>query len=120
MKVIEILGTKYEVYTDVPVNEDDGLRNRFGYSTPIEHKIVIADLSTVDGWEDESDAVKQEQVKVTLRHEIIHSFAYESGLWGSSLGVDAWALNEEMVDWLAIQFPKILKIYQELGCTGVE
>jgi hypothetical protein len=120
MKVVNILGAKYKVYTDVPVSKDDSLINRFGYSAPIEHKIVIADLNTIDGWKDETDAVKQKQNQATLRHEVIHCFIYESGLWGSSCGIDAWALNEEMVDWIAIQFPKILKIYQELGCTGVE
>ena len=120
MKTIDILGTKYKVYTDVPVDKDEGLINRFGYTSAVERKIVVADLNTVEGWNQESDAVKQLQVEHTLRHEVVHAFIHESGLWGSSLGVDAWAVNEEMVDWIALQFPKILKVYQKLGCTGVE
>ena len=38
------------------------------------------------------------------------------GLTSSSNGVDCWARNEEMVDWIAIQYPKIKKVFQQLGC----
>ena len=34
------------------------------------------------------------------------TFAYDGG----------WSKNEEMIDWLAIQIPKIYKAYQEAGC----
>jgi hypothetical protein len=50
-----------------------------------------------------------------MRHEILHAFLYESGLRENSNKVYAWAENEEMVDWIAIQFPKIEKIYKELN-----
>ena len=49
-----------------------------------------------------------------LRHEIIHAFLNESGLSDSSNSVEAWAKNEEMVDWFAIQSPKIFKVFQDL------
>ena len=43
-------------------------------------------------------------------------FAFrQGGLTSSSNGVDCWAKNEEMVDWFAIQSPKIFKVYSELG-----
>lgn len=51
-----------------------------------------------------------------IRHEIIHAFLYESGLDVNSLEVKSWAKNEEMVDWMAIQIPKILKAFKEVGC----
>lgn len=51
-------------------------------------------------------------VKKQTRHEIIHAFLYESGL---SFNSD-WAVNEELVDWIAIQFPKIAEVYKKLGC----
>lgn len=51
-------------------------------------------------------------VKKQTRHEIIHAFLYESGL---SFNSD-WAVNEELVDWIAIQFPKIAEVYEKLGC----
>ena len=30
--------------------------------------------------------------------------------------IDNWAKNEEMVDWFALQLPKIIKVYKELKC----
>ena len=43
-----------------------------------------------------------------IRHELVRAFAYESGLAENS----PWALNEEMTDWIAIQFPKMLKAFE--------
>jgi len=44
-------------------------------------------------------------------------FAFRrGGLTSSSNGVDCRAKNEEMVDWIAIQYPKIKKVFQQLGC----
>ena len=54
--------------------------------------------------------------KKILRHEIIHAFLFESGLAENSATSESWATNEEMVDFFAIQFPKILSIYEELQC----
>ena len=54
--------------------------------------------------------------KLALRHEILHAFLFESGLDASSIYTyGPWANNEEMVDWFAIQSPKIFKVYSELG-----
>lgn len=54
-------------------------------------------------------------MKKTLRHEIIHAFLTESGLHGNTYNVDGgWAMNEEMVDWFAIQSPKIMRVFEEL------
>lgn len=56
-----------------------------------------------------------EYQRKVIRHEIIHAFLYESGLWQNSLNSGAWAKNEEMVDWLAIQAPKIFMAFREAG-----
>lgn len=54
--------------------------------------------------------------KLTLRHEILHAFLFESGLDAGSIATyGPWATNEEMVDWFAIQSPKIFEVYSELG-----
>lgn len=45
-----------------------------------------------------------------IRHELIHAFLYESGLRGNS----DWAASEEMVDWVAIQIPRMSKLFQQL------
>ena len=52
--------------------------------------------------------------KTVLRHEIIHAFLFESGLAGSCNVWDgSWAENEEMVDWIAMQLPKIIQACKE-------
>ncbi len=48
-----------------------------------------------------------------LRHEIIHAFLYECGLAHNN----DWATNEEMVDFFAMQIPKLIKIFEEAGCN---
>lgn len=50
-----------------------------------------------------------------LRHEIIHAFLYESGLWNNSGNVTAWAQSEEITDWIAIQSPKIYSVFKKLN-----
>ena len=49
------------------------------------------------------------QTNKVKRHEIIHAFLFESGLAENS----NWAQNEEMVDFFAIQFPKLLKAFEQ-------
>ena len=52
----------------------------------------------------------------TLRHEIVHAFFNESGLKESSNGCESgWAKNEEMVDWIALQLPKIYKACESVN-----
>ena len=63
---------------------------------------------------DERELNRFETDEYILRHEIIHAFMYESGLWCNSYGVSSWAENEEMTDWFAIQSPKIFKVYKQL------
>ena len=46
---------------------------------------------------------------VTLRHEIIHAFLFESGLHSCSNDIKCLALNEEMIDFFALQYEKINK-----------
>lgn len=54
-------------------------------------------------------------VKKQLRHEIIHAFLSESGLDCNLEHLQHFGHEETMVDWIAIQFPKIHKVYEELG-----
>ena len=49
-----------------------------------------------------------------LRHEIIHAFLSESGLQSNFEHSQQFGHEETIVDWFAIQFPKIFKVFQEL------
>ncbi len=115
-KTVNILGTEYKIiekdYNDTELKG----KNRQGYCFFTAREIVIADLSTDDDWGEEPDYIKIIHRSEILRHEITHAFLYESGLLQNSAECGAWAINEEMVDWFAIQSPKIFKAFQEVGC----
>lgn len=54
--------------------------------------------------------------KMIARHEIIHAFIYESGILTSSDVYDGkWAKEESMIDWIAVQSPKIFEVFNIVG-----
>ena len=115
MKKINILGTTYKVYLNVPYTKDPHLAGAYGYTDFHGKKIVVADVRTIPGWEDAGDEAALDNYACTVRHEVIHAYLMESGLNTSSNGVDCWARNEEMVDWFAMQMPKLVKTFCDLG-----
>ena len=95
---IDILGTKYKFNVvkdeDFPKSEEgsDG-----GLTKYYDKEIVIN-----GGAKDESI----EDYKRIIRHEIIHAFFFESGL-------PEYTQNEQLVDFLAYQIPKMVKIFEK-------
>lgn len=119
MKVI-ILGTEYSIKTH-KVSDDSYLeKNKLaGYCGEESKLIVIADMTEEKYFSDMDEKEQEAYRKRTLRHEIMHAFLNESGLSDSSNQYGgAWAKNEEMVDWFAIQSPKIFAVYQSLDILG--
>lgn len=117
MRTLNILGTEYTISVK-KYDEDEVFERRSidGYCDSWTKQIVLCDLSTYKGWEHELLGTIKEAQKETIRHEIFHAFLSESGLGDSSNSVDcAWAKNEEMVDWFALQGPKIYKAWEEAG-----
>ena len=109
---VNILGTEYTI-EHKKCTEDSFLEGANGYCDVTSKRIVV--LKEKRNM-DEIDNFEYLQRK-TLRHEIIHAFIFESGLFNNTYCVDdGWAKNEEMIDWFAIQFPKIIKVYQEADC----
>ena len=51
-----------------------------------------------------------------LRHEIIHAFLYESGMWNNSGSTNCWGMDETITDWIAIQSPKLFRAFKEADC----
>ena len=112
---VNILGTEYKIETH-KISEDEYLeKNRLaGYCGEESKLIVLADMSEQKYFDIDE---KEQEIyrKRTLRHEIIHAFLNESGLSDSaSTPSGAWAKHEEMIDWFAIQTPKIFAVYKEL------
>ena len=115
MKRVNILGTTYKVYLNVPSCKDPQLDGLFGYTSFHNKKIVVADVRTIPGWESADYAAAYDAFSSTVRHEVIHAYLMESGLNGSANSSECWARNEEMVDWFAVQMPKLVKTFNELG-----
>lgn len=109
-KTVHILGSLYTIYFDIPEEEmPDGADGCMDQSV---HAIKIIQLGIDRNTLQDIETYK----KKILRHEIIHAFLYESGLWGNSGGVMAWAQSEEITDWMAIQLPKLFQAFKEADC----
>ena len=95
---IEILGTKYNFSIvkdeDFPKSDDgsDGGLTKF-----YDKEIIINGSAKDENIED---------YKRIIRHEIIHAFFFESGL-------PEYTHNEQLVDFLAYQIPKMIKIFEK-------
>lgn len=115
---IRILGTEYKVKI-MPMSSP-GLKDKghAGYFNSYAQEIVVGDLETDADWGEPgvSDKQRKSYMNKTMRHEIIHAFLFESGLWSNSGDVKAWACDEEMTDWIALQMPKILKVFKKCKC----
>lgn len=94
-----ILGTEYRIKFGNRLQYKE-LENVSGYCDPTTHEIVIKNDYDKNNPSTVGDLKKS--IMETIRHEIIHAYFYESGLWNESYGRD-----EELIDWIAIQFPKI-------------
>lgn len=109
------MGTEYAVIFK-KYSEDEAFERRSidGYCDGLTKQIVYCDMSTYKGWEHEPKETIEAAQRATLRHEIVHAFFHESGLADNSFNLDgAWAKNEEMIDWIALQGPKIYKAWKE-------
>ena len=114
---IDILGTEYRIETH-KVSEDSYMEEKglAGYCEEENKLIVVADMSEEKYFVGMDEKAQETYRKKTLRHEIMHAFLNKSGLSDSSNRFDgAWAKNEEMVDWLAIQTPKIFSTFKKMN-----
>lgn len=107
-KKINVLGTDYEIVTNVNAKDDPYISDCDGYIDYTNKKIYISEMSEY-GWQD-----NQYHENTVIRHELIHAFLYESGLNINS----EWARNEEVVDWIALQAPKLNKLFEELNINN--
>ena len=87
MKTITILGVEYTIkYVDGVIENDHNINGLCNY---VNKEILVTT---------NPDFNKEE----ILRHEVVHAFLYESGL-------GYYASDENLVEWIAIQLPKIIK-----------
>ena len=113
---VDILGTTYKIWCRK--NHEDKLFDKLscnGYCNEQLKLIVVGDLKTFKEYDDLGEETINVETKQVLRHEIVHAFLNESGLCSCAHGNDiSWANNEEMVDWIALQGPKIYQAWKEV------
>jgi len=103
---INILGTDYD-FTETSEKRDNRLETCDGY-----HDGYAKLIRVNNDWnENHSTAIRNfaEYINKIKRHEIIHAFLHESGL-------KTYRDDELLVDWIAVQFPKMLSAFQKVDC----
>ncbi len=105
---VKILGVKYSIVISNE-NQDPKFKSMAGYCDNTTKVCAVDDFSAGETTFPKGNL--ELQMKKNLRHEIVHAFLYESGLAENS----DWALNEEIVDWIAHQGLKLYKAWQEAG-----
>ena len=98
-RIVNVLGTEYQIIFKSEMPE--GLKESELGKIVLEHKWIILEDADNDRWIRGADHHKQ-----ILTHELIHAFLFESGL-------EAICRDEQIVNWIAIQFPKILNTVTE-------
>ena len=104
---VNILGTEYVVEILLQRDETMSAIDVDGYTDYSVKKIRVLDVTknTDSGQQEDTERYQ----KLILRHELIHVFLYESGI-----DFRMQFHNEEMVDWLAMQFPKIVEVFDKM------
>lgn len=95
---VNVLGTEYTIKESNKV-DDLALEQCDGYCDDTVKVCVVDAMSSSDVMSKQN---MSEYKKKVIRHELVHAFLFESGLAGNS-----WAVNEEIVDWIAYMFPKM-------------
>lgn len=105
---VNILGTEYHI--EFKELEDDGIDGYCDYSS----KHIVMRSDNVYELEDFEWLQKKQ-----LRHEIIHEFMAESGLQANWEHETQFGHEETVVDWFAIQCPKIFAVFMQLGLIEI-
>lgn len=106
-KTVNILGTEYMIEEDESLikTQADGLTEQY------EKRITVRPYKDMLNEEDRKES-KENRYKEVIRHEVVHASFIESGL-------SDYCANEQLVDWIAVQFPKLLKMFAELGAIDI-
>lgn len=103
---VNVLGTEYDIMKGNSFLES---KNLDGLCRVYDKEIIVRSKDSMLDPDDSYEA-KARRYKEVLRHELIHAFLSESGL-------DDYSSDEKLVEWLAIQFPKMLQAFKECDCV---
>ena len=103
MKKVNILGTEYTIEEK---EKNEMLGEDLGVCDIWDKKIILSTYLNKKTDPKQTDRIDLCKNKV-LRHEILHALFFETGEWES-------VHNEELIDWIAIQYPKMQEIFTKL------
>lgn len=94
---VNILGTDYDILIQ---NDNPKMKDSDGFCEWVAKKIIIT-----DSYRNDEDVLENidEYIHKVIRHEAFHALFAE-------MGIKKWMQDEELVDMLAMQYPKIRKI----------
>ena len=107
---VDVLGTEYKIFLNVPVAYDSLLEECGGYCDKTTKLIVVGEPgeTNLGNW--------REYEKSCIRHELVHAFLFESGIGGNTLwDIEGQEHPEHMVEWIAMQAPKLIKAFEAVG-----
>lgn len=104
---VNILGTEYDVEILSQRDETMNAIEAVGYTDYSVKKIRVLDVTKNTDSNQQEDTERYQDL--IIRHELIHAFLYESGI-----DFRMQFHNEEMVDWLAMQFPKMVEVFDKM------
>lgn len=101
-RTVNILGMEYTIEDDEGLikTQADGLHEEYAKRISMRK---AEDMLT----DNDNEQLKKLRYNEVARHEIMHAFFIESGL-------EDYCANEQLINWFAIQSPKIFKVFQEL------
>lgn len=105
MHEIDILGVEYTIKGDNANNPK--LIDSNAYCELYSKEIVYDENLKHNYYDCRSVENFEEFAKKVLRHEAMHAIFHESGC-------TEWETNEALVDFIAVQYPKIKKIFDKI------
>lgn len=104
---VNILGNEYEILIQ---NDNPKMKDSDGFCEWVAKKIIIT-----DSYRNDEDVLENidEYIHKVIRHEAFHALFAE-------MGIKKWMQDEELVDMLAMQYPKIRKIMDECDALDLQ
>ena len=105
--VVNVLGTEYEIRCDMEIGKDILSTGADGECDLYAKVINIVDKDQIKDGREEAKITAWNNI---MRHELMHAFFTEAGL-------DCYAQDEKLVDFIAVQFPKMKALFEEVCCN---
>lgn len=105
--IVNVLGTEYQIQSSEDIHRTLMESQNTGECDMYAKVISISPQEYIIN--DSREDVRKSVYNICMRHEILHAFFHEAG-------VDKYSADETLVDFIAMQFPKMKALFEEVGC----